>query len=127
MGVAKAYAPENPVSVTNAAVVPNCEPWLCAALCHHHNGTSVGLCVALGIPSCKHVCLRCSLAHAVDQRHDESAGRWGGKPSVQSMSQDPLNTQYIATGGGDALGEKTWLECTARAACSLASVSCSLS
>jgi hypothetical protein len=43
-------------------------------------------------------------ASAVDQRH-ESVGRIGAKPSVQSMSQDPLNPQYIATGGGDALGE----------------------
>lgn len=24
---------------------------------------------------------------------------------VYSMAQDPLNQQYIATGGGDALGE----------------------
>ncbi|WIA36562.1 hypothetical protein OEZ86_007854 [Tetradesmus obliquus] len=38
----------------------------------------------------------------VDQRH-EAVGRPGGKPSVQSMSRDPLNTQYIATGGGDSL------------------------
>jgi hypothetical protein len=42
---------------------------------------------------------------AVDQRH-ELAGRGGGKLNVLSMSRDPLNTQYIATGSGDALGER---------------------
>lgn len=41
---------------------------------------------------------------AVDQRA-EAHSLAGGRVSILSMSQDPLNQQYIATGGNDALGE----------------------
>eukprot|EP00775_Hariotina_reticulata_P003946 gene3946-4200_t len=39
----------------------------------------------------------------VDQR-SEAVGRGGSRMSILSMSHDPLNQQYIATAGGDALG-----------------------
>jgi hypothetical protein len=40
---------------------------------------------------------------AVDQR-TESTSRVGMRVAVNAMAQDPVNQQYIATGGGDALG-----------------------
>jgi hypothetical protein len=49
------------------------------------------------------LCLAVLCCSTVDQR-TESSGRVGGRVAVNCMAQDPINQQYIATGGGDTLG-----------------------
>ena len=41
---------------------------------------------------------------AVDQ-HAEASGRMGGRIGISSMSINPMDQHYFATGGDDALGK----------------------
>lgn len=77
--------------------------WQDTSDCQAHPCSVLKLCCAV-------LAMRCSSLSplpaptAVDQRA-EASGRLGMRVSVNSMAQDPINQQYIATGGGDSLGK----------------------
>lgn len=71
----------------------------CACTCVLTAVTHFGTCCAVLLSAAVLCCYP-----AVDQR-TEHAGHTGMRVAVHAMAQDPVNQQYIATGGGDAFGE----------------------